>query len=105
MDGEKRSITLLGWPVAFYEKAGLFSSTFSYVVPFLHFDPPADIVSCSFRFTVEFSIYFIGFNHGHGRSGQLFQNRYKSIICKEDIYLRELVRYIHLTLYFSIFKS
>ncbi|MCK4486970.1 MAG: transposase, partial [Desulfobacterales bacterium] len=28
---------------------------------------------------------------------QLFQNRYKSIVCQEDAYLKELVRYIHLT--------
>ena len=40
--------------------------------------------------------YVIGFNHRHGRRGQLFQNRYKSIICQEETYLRELVRYIHL---------
>ena len=40
--------------------------------------------------------YVIGFNHRHGRRGQLFQNRYKSIICQEKTYLRELVRYIHL---------
>jgi len=40
--------------------------------------------------------YVIGFNHRHGRSGQLFQNRYKSIICQEGTYLRELVQYIHL---------
>jgi len=32
----------------------------------------------------------------HGRHGQLFQNRYKSILCQEDSYLLELVRYIHL---------
>jgi hypothetical protein len=36
------------------------------------------------------------FNKRHGRSGHLFQNRYKSIICEEDPYLLELVRYIHL---------
>jgi len=36
------------------------------------------------------------FNRRHGRHGQLFQNRYKSIICQEDVYLQELVRYIHL---------
>ena len=30
------------------------------------------------------------------RNTQLFQNRYKSIICQEDTYLKELVRYIHL---------
>ena len=40
--------------------------------------------------------YVIGFNHRHGRRGQLFQNRYKSIICQEETYLLELVRYIHL---------
>jgi len=40
--------------------------------------------------------YVIGFNRRHARSGQLFQNRYKSIVCQEETYLRELVRYIHL---------
>ncbi len=36
------------------------------------------------------------FNRRHHRSGHLFQNRYKSLICEEDPYLLELVRYIHL---------
>ncbi|MFC1505258.1 transposase [Thermodesulfobacteriota bacterium] len=36
------------------------------------------------------------FNRRHRRTGQLFQNRYKSILCQEDTYLLELVRYIHL---------
>jgi REP element-mobilizing transposase RayT len=36
------------------------------------------------------------FNRRHKRSGHLFQNRYKSILCQEDTYLLELVRYIHL---------
>jgi len=40
--------------------------------------------------------YAIRFNRRHKRHGQLFQNRYKSIICQEDLYLKELVRYIHL---------
>jgi len=40
--------------------------------------------------------YAVTFNHKYNRHGQLFQNRYKSIICQEDAYLRELVRYIHL---------
>jgi putative transposase len=40
--------------------------------------------------------YAVSFNRRHKRHGQLFQNRYKSIICQEDIYLKELVRYIHL---------
>ena len=40
--------------------------------------------------------YAIYFNRKYKRHGQLFQNRYKSIICQEDTYLIELVRYIHL---------
>ena len=36
------------------------------------------------------------FNRRYRRHGQLFQNRYKSILCEEDLYLLELVRYIHL---------
>jgi hypothetical protein len=40
--------------------------------------------------------YAIYFNFRHKRSGHLFQNRYKSIVCEEDAYLLELVRYIHL---------
>ena len=40
--------------------------------------------------------YAISFNRQHRRRGQLFQNRYKSILCQEDSYLLELVRYIHL---------
>ncbi len=40
--------------------------------------------------------YAVNYNRRHGRSGHLFQNRYKSILCQEDTYLLELVRYIHL---------
>jgi REP element-mobilizing transposase RayT len=40
--------------------------------------------------------YAVSFNRCHHRHGQLFQNRYKSILCQEDMYLLELVRYIHL---------
>jgi REP element-mobilizing transposase RayT len=42
--------------------------------------------------------YAQDFNRQHNRHGQLFQNRYKSILCEEDPYLLELVRYIHLNL-------
>lgn len=38
----------------------------------------------------------IYFNRRYRRHGHLFQNRYKSILCQEDAYLLELVRYIHL---------
>ena len=40
--------------------------------------------------------YAVSFNLKYHRRGHLFQNRYKSILCQEDLYLRELVRYIHL---------
>jgi len=40
--------------------------------------------------------YALWFNRTHHRQGHLFQNRFKSVLCQEDIYLLELVRYIHL---------
>ena len=40
--------------------------------------------------------YVVSFNRRYHRFGHLFQNRYKSILCQEDSYLLELVRYIHL---------
>jgi len=40
--------------------------------------------------------YVVSFNRRHKRHGQLFQNRFKSIVCQEDVYLKELIRYIHL---------
>jgi REP element-mobilizing transposase RayT len=40
--------------------------------------------------------YAVTFNIRHRRSGHLFQNRYKSVVCEEETYLLELTRYIHL---------
>lgn len=40
--------------------------------------------------------YSVAFNRRYERKGHIFQNRYKSILCQEDAYLLELVRYIHL---------
>jgi len=40
--------------------------------------------------------YAISYNRRHRRWGYLFQNRYKSIVCDEQAYFTELVRYIHL---------
>ena len=40
--------------------------------------------------------YANAFNRRHRRSGHLFQNRYKSIVCEEEPYFLELVRYLHL---------
>jgi len=36
------------------------------------------------------------FNRKHRRTGHLFENRYKSILCDEENYLLALIRYIHL---------
>ena len=39
--------------------------------------------------------YAIYFNRKYKRHGYVYQNRYKSVLCQEDEYLLELVRYIH----------
>ncbi|MEW6184407.1 MAG: transposase [Thermodesulfobacteriota bacterium] len=36
------------------------------------------------------------FNRRHFRTGHLFENRFKSILCEEDKYFLALIRYIHL---------
>jgi REP element-mobilizing transposase RayT len=38
--------------------------------------------------------YAIYYNRKIGRAGHLFQNRYKTVICQDDVYFLELVRYI-----------
>jgi len=45
------------------------------------------------RFLTGYATFY---NRRHRRHGHLFQNRYKSIVCEEDAYFKELVRYIHL---------
>jgi len=40
--------------------------------------------------------YAVTYNLRHHRHGHLFQNRYQSIVCDEEVYFRGLVRYIHL---------
>ena len=51
------------------------------------------ITSLMRRLLTGHAIYF---NKRHRRHGYLFQNRYKSILCQEEEYFLELVRYIHL---------
>ncbi|MBW1867189.1 MAG: transposase, partial [Deltaproteobacteria bacterium] len=53
----------------------------------------APISSVMKRLLTGHAVYF---NRKHNRVGHLFQNRYKSILCQEDVYMLELVRYIHL---------
>lgn len=40
--------------------------------------------------------YAVYYNRKHKRSGYLFQNRYKAVLCDRDEYLLSLIRYIHL---------
>lgn len=40
--------------------------------------------------------YALHFNRRHERVGHLFQNRFKDAICRDDLYMLTLVRYIHL---------
>jgi putative transposase len=42
------------------------------------------------------SQYARRFNMRHGRSGHLFERRYRAILVQEEQYLKELIRYIHL---------
>ncbi len=53
-------------------------------------DPVATVMR---RLLTGHAIYY---NRRYRRHGHLFQNRYKSILCQEDTYFLELVRYIHL---------
>ncbi len=38
----------------------------------------------------------VNFNGRRRRRGRLFRNRFKSVVCREDLYFKEWVRYIHL---------
>ena len=40
--------------------------------------------------------YAVNYNNRHGRTGKLYQNRFKSILCDKEAYLLQLIRYIHL---------
>jgi REP element-mobilizing transposase RayT len=59
----------------------------------LLFSGPSGIAAFMRRLLTGYAIWF---NRRYQRIGHLFQNRYKSIVCEEDVYLLELVRYIHL---------
>jgi len=40
--------------------------------------------------------YAVSFNRRYRRHGQMFQNRYSSFLCEDNVYLKELVRYLHI---------
>lgn len=54
---------------------------------------PTGLAGFMRRLLTGHAVYY---NRRHRRHGHLFQNRYKSIVCEEDPYFKELVRYIHL---------
>ena len=60
---------------------------------FLFRSPPAGISHVMRRLMTGYAGYF---NRRHFRRGPLFQNRFKSVLCQENAYFKELVRYIHL---------
>lgn len=62
-------------------------------VHFLLFSGPLGLPTFMRRLLTGYAVWF---NRRHRRVGHLFQNRYKSIVCEEEPYLLELVRYIHL---------
>ena len=53
----------------------------------------APIATIMRRLLTGYAVYF---NRRYRRHGHLFQNRYRSILCQEEPYFLELVRYIHL---------
>ena len=62
-------------------------------VHLLIFSGPEGISHFMRRLLTGYALYF---NRRHHRTGHLFQDRYRSIVCEEEPYLLELVRYIHL---------
>jgi putative transposase len=62
-------------------------------VHFLLFSGPQGLSQFMRRLLTAYAIYF---NRRYERRGHLFQDRYKSVVCEEEAYLLELVRYIHL---------
>lgn len=40
--------------------------------------------------------YSLHFNVRHGRTGHLFQARYKAVVCRDEAYLARLIRYIQM---------
>ena len=59
----------------------------------LIFSGPPGLPALMRKVMTRYAVYF---NRRHHRTGHLFQNRYKSVLCEEEVYFLELVRYIHL---------
>jgi len=73
-------------------------AVFAYVLMDNHFHVvarrgAAPLGHCLRRLLTGHSVVF---NRRHRRSGHLFQNRYRAVLCEADSYLLQLVRYVHL---------
>jgi REP element-mobilizing transposase RayT len=95
-DDKKDRETFLGWFGGLLKESGAQCLAWALLSNHFHLllrttDWPLKVLMQ--RLLTRYSVYY---NHRHGRSGHLFQNRYKSIVCEEEAYLLELVRYIHL---------
>ncbi len=62
-------------------------------VHILMFSGPQGIAKFMRRLLTGYAVWY---NRKYHRTSHLFQDRYKSIVCEEEPYLLELVRYIHL---------
>ncbi len=62
----------------------------------VHLLMQVDQVSVSVLVQYLLSRYSVWLNQRTGRVGHVFQGRFKSILCDRDIYLMNLIRYIHL---------
>jgi len=77
-------------------EAGVQCFGFAFVTNHLHFvlrTGPVPLPTVVARVATG---YAGSFNRRHGRSGHLFQNRYKNVLVDDDHHLRVLVRYVHL---------
>ncbi|HAH32917.1 MAG TPA: transposase [Elusimicrobia bacterium] len=52
-----------------------------------------NISEAMYRINLDYTVYF---NHKHGKTGHLFETRFKGKIVQEDRYFLSLLRYIHL---------
>jgi REP element-mobilizing transposase RayT len=55
--------------------------------------PKANLSEFMRQFNISYTAYY---NRRHGRSGHLYQGRFKAIVVDKDSYLLELSRYVHL---------
>jgi REP element-mobilizing transposase RayT len=78
------------------EETGTFCYTWALMPNHIHLLLQTGITHISKVMQRLLTGYATTFNHRHKRAGHLFQNRYKDILCENDPYFMELIRYIPL---------